>query len=400
MESTQPEFPSESLQAFKPELDAECLKFIREGLSFGVQIEEKVEKKKSGDDLNDVKFKKKNLSLEIGDLHKLHEILKSDCQGSKMQQQKPSSEVEVVKMFGWSYRERNERMAECLVNLEKTKSLSRKIIRNLLGELESNMKKADPLIEADALQHLVDIRLGQSKNLEHQVNREVQRIEKAFEAKWTKSVKAKLKYERIDWKLRTKIHPKIVDLERLLFDKKNKLANIQQNLEDVQAENEKESTVGWELENKFEELEGEFDETSSEMTQAAAAIKQLKAKIFKTAAKIEDTKKSTRNVVTELNENQLACQHIQQLHAGNLKSRQSLSHDATVYDIHANDCIIDGIRRQICRTAENIRAAKIQKAKLRDDVEHLLGRGGEIISGCDYMGSVFVKTADGENQCQ
>lgn len=303
----------------------------------------------------------------------------------------PTEKDEDENLMGRPFNEQNEILSQRLTTLEKTKHLNQKIIRNLSTELEKYQQKVEPLIEAEVLRNLGEMRKAHEKKIESQLNAEVQRIQKAFVNKWNQTLKVKRKFDRIDWKLRTELQPKITNMSQQLFDKKEKLVKIQlevANLEKQQADQLKKNEM---LEMPLENLKNEFWMIRSEVNHDEREVKRLKKRIIKTSLEIENVKRSCDEDFTNLQEDRAIYDRMTQIYKDNMESQLNQACKSTLNSIVASDCIIGELKAEIYRATRSIRSAEIQKAKLKEDVEHLMNKRQVAIVGRDYLNSNFMQ---------
>lgn len=194
-----------------------------------------------------------------------------------------------------------------------------------------------------------------------------------------------------DWKLRTEMLPKITKTNDLLFEKQEKLAKILTEIEILRKENEKTLGGDEELQGKIDELQTEFDEISGEIDAIEAELKEIRDQIKITAPMIKCTKEDHQKIVTDLYENQAIYERMKETYKDSLKTQLKQTCDATTSTMHADDCVITGLRQAICQTSRDIREAKIQISKLNTDVNFLMDKGMREVIGQDYLGSNFVK---------
>lgn len=301
-------------------------------------------------------------------------------------------------LLGRTAKEENAILVQRLSMLEKTKSLTQKVLKFLTIELDNYQKKIDPMIESEALQQLVQSRKTHEKWIELQLNQEVKRIEQNFVNKWIKASKPKRKFERIDWVLRTELQPRISRLEVSLFQRREQQLKLDLEIQEVTKQMDEQEKNDVEYEEKFISLTNEFDNISSEIETLNTEVKQLKWKTKMSATAIDVESLANKEKLIDMNENNLIMQRILEIHGDELEPKLDQCRDSTSVEMSSFDCIMSTITKEICRMSRKIRESKIQKSKLQTDIRHLTTEGSDEIIGRDYMGGYFVKFVG--PQCQ
>jgi hypothetical protein len=328
-----------------------------------------------------------NIVGELSELQDYESFLENELQAFR----RKTTEENGTIVLGRSFKDQNEIIYQRLIMLDVEKALMQKIRRHLIIESEIYQKQVNPEIEANILEHLVETRKLHLKKIEVQVNAEVQRIEKAFLEKWNQLSKPKKKFEINDWKLRTELMPTQTNLSQQLFEKQEKLAKTNEEIETLRTQKEENVAIDEEFREIFDALEVEFEKITVDIETDTKDIEQLRYHINKIASEIKATKEKQLKIVTDLNENRAIDERMKEIYRDGLEEKLKQTSESTTKKMRAEDCIVVGLTNAICQASRNIRNSKIQISRLQTDVDHLMDKGMKEIRGQDYLGSNFVK---------
>ncbi|CRK94563.1 CLUMA_CG008064, isoform A [Clunio marinus] len=293
-------------------------------------------------------------------------------------------------LLGRTFSEQNEILCKRLENYQQTKTINRKIIATLLEELSKYQLNSNEEIEGEVLEYVVKTREMRFQFIERQLNAEVKRLEKAFVEEWKRLSNSRRNFEALDLKLRTIIHPQIVLTFSDNFDKMNELNKKKQEIFKLSQAQKNQEAIDDDLEDEFQELQVEFKNISSDIDNTEKDLKKLKRKIIKTQLKLQREKKEFRNQLIDQLQDKMVFETCNEIYENNLTFNLNLDTKSGYEKVSANDCIIEGLKEEICETVNKIRNAKFKILKLKSDIVHLLDKDDGTTVGYDYMGSNFI----------
>ena len=306
-----------------------------------------------------------------------------------------------VELLGRNFKQQNCIFKRRIALKEREKKLIMKIFKHLSLELKIYQKKeVEPSIEKEVLVHRVKSHKAREENLENQLNAEAQRLKELFLKRVVELSKPKEKYERIDWKLRTEIQPKIVNLINNIFDSKESLKKIDAEIEILSEANVKQYEIDAELEESFIKLKKNFDELSFDVKVLPHELKALNGQIGDTAMEIESTKKIFNEKISDCNEDALIERSEKEGYKTGMEVQLNNTFDLTRMKENATDCVIKELRRRICCVLSSIETLKSRQTKLLDDIDYLMGRDSKEVVGLDHLGSRFITIKENLHKCQ
>ena len=191
--------------------------------------------------------------------------------------------------------------------------------------------------------------------------------------------------------MRTEVQPKITNLTEILFKRKEKLAKVQSELEEESKLHAELEEINKLLEKDFKELTKEFDEISEQINSNERDTKELRHAIAKITLTIEDFKKDFRKNFIELTDDQIVAEEVKRIYCDDLKLKLNKTCKKSSQELMAVECVFDELKKEICKTARNVREAEMTKVKLQDDINHLMDKDSKEIFAYDYMGNTFIQ---------
>ncbi|CAO1423061.1 unnamed protein product [Diamesa hyperborea] len=323
------------------------------------------------------------------DLQEIHKYLNCVLENKKNSKIVITKDVEIL---GLPIKEQNEVLKQRLMEYSDIKGLSRKIIRELTPELEKYQERYNAaFLESQLQRSALDAYSTQDQRIEDQFNAEVDRIEKVVEIKLKKGNLIKKKFLIIDWKLTREVYPTIRDLEKRLSEAKKNTVDCEQEIEDLNARNEKMKTENESFSDLYKTLESEFKKITKDTKIGLYDIETLLKTIPKVKSEILKLKQSSEETITDLNEtNDLKLHFIDEYNQSlmDLIEKQKIT---TTAELRTQDCLIHGLNCEVKHLNEKLTDSKIQIKILMEDIHNLTYVKKIVpVMGGDYMGSCFI----------
>lgn len=286
-------------------------------------------------------------------------------------------------------------------SLEKEKKLIQKILKKLLEEFEiCRQKEVDPKINAGVLCHLVQSRKAQVKSLEDQFNAEVRRIERAFAEKHKLLSKPKRKYDRIDWKLRTEIQPRLVRLHNALFKGNEDLKKVNKEISELDQVISEQSSREEKYEDEFKNLEREMEQWTNDFKSASREVKLLRNELKQTVVDVDSAKANFSEEFTVFCEDSAVNDRIKEIFKDDLETQVDFSKELTVKTFAAISCVTNQLKKKILCMKSLLEGSCYQREKLQTHADFLMGLDSLETPGHDYQGSKFVTFVEKfDNSC-
>lgn len=291
----------------------------------------------------------------------------------------------------FSFSEQRKILVHRLSEMEKLKVLSQKLLKELSIELDSYQKKEmEATYEADTLEHLVKTQNIHERRIEFQLNFEIQRIEKEFFSKWKSLSKPKMKFEALDWHLRTEIMPKITRMGNLMTSRKEKLEKVQLEISEIKSINIKQAMINSELKDKLHELQEEFFKVSNHIRCTRPEIRRLQKDYMKISSDIDALKNNRLEKIDEIKDSFAARKFLSRDYSEKLMTEHYITNIDVSWKITAKDEQIQSLKHEISEISQKLHNANYQISQLAKDVDYLEDKH-LAVTAFDYLGNKFIK---------
>ncbi|CAO1440232.1 unnamed protein product [Diamesa tonsa] len=323
------------------------------------------------------------------DLQEIHKYLNCVLENKKNSKIVITEDVEIL---GLPIKEQNEVLKQRLMEYSDIKGLSRKIIRELTPELEKYQERYNAaFLEAQLQRSALDAYSTQDQRIEDQLNAEVDRIEKVVEVKLKKGNLIRKKFLIIDWKLTREVYPTIRVLEKRLSEAKKNTVDCEQEVEDLNARNEKMKSENESFSDLYKTLQSEFKKITKDTNSGLYDIKTLLKTIPKVKSEILKLKQSSDETITDLNETNDLKLHFIDEYNQSLLDLIEKQKKTTITKLRTQDCLIHGLNCEVKHLNEKLTDSKIQIKILMEDIHNLTYVKKIVpVMGGDYMGSCFI----------
>lgn len=332
----------------------------------------------------------KELLSEMQSFKRLCENLKNQLKNEKIKEE--NSEKIDPEIFGLDVKDQNEILIDRVMNLQNSKKLAEKYLKELYEKFSLYQNhEYEALLESKTIENSVTSLKSQQKNIEREVNAEVQRIKYQFAKAYMERLKIKNKYDKNDLKMRTQIMPKLKHLQDSISSSKNELENIQQEIFDLKEFLKIEENYEMEFSEKLEFLERDFTHKLQEVSKVEDEIKHMQKRISKINELIKKQKDDTNDKNQDLKESNHVCQRVNDILHDDLNDELDKVEEKTWHDYNQKKKIIETLKRKICQVSHAICNSEVVKDQLKNDLDYLMAREGKFIFGVDHAGGNFIK---------
>jgi len=266
---------------------------------------------------------------------------------------------------------RNGTSAREFMELQTSKSIKQKILRELFLELEAYKKhETESTIEKQFLAHVIENRKAHVTQIENQLKAEVKRLMDEFSVAWTKALLPKTKFKFLNLQLQTKLSPRIAELQSYLAKKEEELNGIKHELSQfpekvVLPKNFEQMQQRDELQIRYEALLNEFAKSKKRLEFDSTQIQKLRKKILLTSSRIDDVKKRAAEEFNDMAETNAI--HIQMKHnrCKSIKSQMCVPNlDSLIAKEEFLRCKIASVTKKLSNSLEEIADLKKHITKL------------------------------------
>ncbi|KAG5672433.1 hypothetical protein PVAND_002561 [Polypedilum vanderplanki] len=256
-----------------------------------------------------------------------------------------------LNLVGLTYQEKRELLLKQIKELKVSKNLGIKVFSNLAKELEFHqLREHEMTVPAMINENLINSYKPHFTQIENDVNKEVQRLEKVFLQQYKRKLKAKLKFDKLNNKMAREIFPRLTQLEQNLIDRSEEMKNIEEEIEESRKKleefKEMETEFGLKLKN-LEEDHGRIFEGNEQMKNY---VMKLKKGVISKERKIENFTKQFNKDLIDVKENSGIHQRIQEIQVEKLQNQINCSKISTICNLKSKDETI----KELCKNIKEI----------------------------------------------
>lgn len=341
--------------------------------------------------INDCGMKKncKIILKEMANMIKFREKLKDDLKKEKLVENNPQKAD--AKLLGLPIIFQNELLIQRVMNMQYSKLLARKAVKELHNEFESYQKReSEALIESKIQENLVHTLILQQKSLEIEVNSEVERVKKNYAKIYFDKLKIKNKYDNIYSKLNQEM-THLLNLQYSLTSNKNELEKINEEISIEKEKVKEEENLQLQYGELLEFLERDYETKINDISKIEDQIQSIRKTIKKLSEIIEKEKKEANQKILDIQEDNHVYERIKDIYHDDIHDTLHALKINTWDREEKNERIIKELKNKICQVANKICQSNVIIEQLKNDIDHHMQRENKFITGVDYMGGNFIK---------
>lgn len=258
-----------------------------------------------------------------------------------------------MKIFGLPYKRQNKILINRFAKFKLSKNLGRKVLSKLQEELNDYKEKAfKASIEVINNKDFLNLCHSQHKQIELEINQEIQEVERKFLKSCNKKKDIKNKYFKIEDKLRNIILPRLEKLSKSLIESENELKEIK-----IQIGEKKQGNRENKIDENNEEQEDDdevYKSIKNENKTMEINNRELKKSITKIKSEIESCKKNFKNNNQDLKENALIYRRMKEISVEKLEKELNELKNSTKTTLDGKDEEIDELTLKICKIRSQI----------------------------------------------
>ncbi|XP_070490984.1 GRIP and coiled-coil domain-containing protein-like [Chironomus tepperi] len=296
-----------------------------------------------------------------------------------------------MELFGLPLKEQKLVLLKRIKNLKHCKELGKKTLKKLQEELLSYQQKERTMtLEAISMTDLFNSKCKPVKILEKDINNEITRIKEALSKKYESLFLIKLKYEKVDVRMREIFIPKLTNLEVSLMEKRFELEKVQNDFLETMKQEKIQMKIDDEYDKKMRFLSKDYDRIVDDNEKLSNEIERMEKSLIRTFRKKDKLTKSFAEYLINSGQNSAIDKSLSEIQNNELSCDLCYVKNSTNNDYLRQDVAIINLREQICRMIQNISKSNNFINVLENDLKFLRNEHQKYGIGQDYMGNTIM----------